>query len=94
VDTFLVTQAEVLHRKLQQYGDIVRSTAHPPSHAAHIRVKREVGLPAVERALVKIREGRYHVCDMCGGDIPRKRLELIPAAVYCVDCQQEHDRYA
>jgi RNA polymerase-binding transcription factor len=46
---------------------------------------------AVESALERFREGRYGVCDDCGDEIPIERLQAVPAAVLCVDCQRERE---
>jgi len=43
-------------------------------------------LAAVERAIEKLAEGTYGVCDSCGGAIPQERLEAIPWAALCVRC--------
>ena len=40
----------------------------------------------VARALAKLDEGTYGVCDECGGTIPEGRLEIHPWAVRCVAC--------
>src|SRR3954464_1673266 len=40
----------------------------------------------LERALEKIAEGSYGVCDRCGNPIPEKRLEAAPESVLCVSC--------
>jgi len=40
----------------------------------------------VARALAKLDEGTYGVCDVCGGPIPEGRLEIHPWAVRCVAC--------
>jgi len=32
-------------------------------------------------------EGRYGVCDKCGKNIPKARLEVIPWAALCVTCK-------
>ncbi len=40
----------------------------------------------VERALGKLDEGTYGVCDSCGAPISEERLEAIPWAVLCVRC--------
>jgi DnaK suppressor protein len=45
-----------------------------------------IALADVERALVKIDEGTYDVCDVCGGPIPEGRLDVHPWAVRCVRC--------
>ena len=43
-------------------------------------------LTDVERALVKLDEGSYGICDNCGAAIPPERLEGLPWAVLCVRC--------
>lgn len=40
----------------------------------------------IERALEKIAEGSYGICDSCGNPIPEKRLEAAPESVLCVTC--------
>ncbi len=40
----------------------------------------------VQRALDKLDEGTYGVCDGCGATIPEGRLEIHPWAVRCVAC--------
>ena len=40
----------------------------------------------VERALAKLDEGTYGICDSCGAPIPEGRLEIHPWAVLCVPC--------
>jgi DnaK suppressor protein len=44
-------------------------------------------LAAVDHALQKMEDGTYGVCDMAGETIPASRLELIPWAALCVECQ-------
>ena len=40
----------------------------------------------VERALAKLAEGTYGVCDVCGNEIPAARLEAQPESAVCVTC--------
>lgn len=40
----------------------------------------------VERALAKLAEGTYGVCDVCGNEIPAARLEAQPESAVCVNC--------
>jgi len=49
---------------------------------------RELGamLEDVDRALQKLEEGTYGICDRCGRLIPEARLEARPWSVLCVDC--------
>jgi DnaK suppressor protein len=39
-----------------------------------------------ERALAKLDEGSYGVCDSCGRQIPAGRLRVAPASSLCVEC--------
>jgi DnaK suppressor protein len=45
-----------------------------------------VQLEELDRALVKLDEGSYGICDRCGLAIPAGRLEVHPTAVLCVAC--------
>jgi len=40
----------------------------------------------VVRALAKIEDGTYGLCDQCGALIPEERLEARPWSVLCVRC--------
>jgi DnaK suppressor protein len=43
-------------------------------------------LRKVERALARIGDGTYGVCESCGQPIPVARLEVLPYATECVTC--------
>jgi len=43
-------------------------------------------LQDVVRALAKLDDGTYGVCDACGGPIEPERLEAIPWATRCLTC--------
>ncbi len=44
-------------------------------------------LAEVERALQKLDEGTYGLCERCGTEIDFARLKAIPYATYCIHCQ-------
>ena len=46
----------------------------------------------VERALERVREGAYGICEACGHRIPADRLKYQPSATRCVECQSHWDR--
>jgi DnaK suppressor protein len=46
----------------------------------------ETGLARMERALVKLDEGTYGICDACGAPIAPARLRAMPDSVLCVEC--------
>jgi DnaK suppressor protein len=46
---------------------------------------------AVQSALRRLQDGNYGLCEECGEEIPIERLQALPAAVLCVDCQRERE---
>ena len=40
----------------------------------------------IERALAKLDDGSYGVCDECGGEIVAGRLEAAPESALCIEC--------
>jgi RNA polymerase-binding transcription factor DksA len=53
-----------------------------------LRGKNEQHLADVEAALERIAAGTYGDCVRCGSAIPAERLEALPWAAYCIDCQR------
>ena len=49
-------------------------------------------LKQIDRALEKIEEGTYGVCDRSGKDIPKARLDAIPYATMTVRAQEEYEK--
>jgi DnaK suppressor protein len=49
-------------------------------------------LRQIDRALEKISEDTYGVCDMTGEEIPLARLEAIPYATMTVKAQEKHEK--
>lgn len=45
-------------------------------------------LKEVMEALRKLEEGGFGACERCGEAIAEKRLEALPFARYCIDCQR------
>ena len=54
----------------------------------------ESTLARTERALTKLDEGTYGICDSCGEPIPPRRLEAMPDSVVCVQCAASVPRAA
>jgi DnaK suppressor protein len=53
-------------------------------------IERRLG--GVERALQKVEEGTYGVCDDTGEEIPKGRLEAVPEAIRTVEAQQRFEQ--
>lgn len=48
-------------------------------------------LVSVEEALEAINSGSYGICRSCGKEIPKERLEALPYAPRCVECQRRQE---
>lgn len=44
-------------------------------------------LVEVEISLVKIEKGKYGICENCGEKISKERLEALPTARFCLNCE-------
>lgn len=49
-------------------------------------------LEQVEAALKRLSAGTYGLCEICGEPIDRARLEALPYAAQCVNCQRRLER--
>ncbi len=50
-------------------------------------------LSSIENALERMKQGQYGVCEGCSGGIPMARLNALPYATYCIECQREAEKY-
>ena len=62
------------------YGDLAEQTANLARHRARLRT--------IEEALFRIDEGTYGTCEDCGEGIYVGRLNAVPFALRCVECQE------
>lgn len=55
----------------------------------YIRLKSREGklIQKIEKALDRIEEGSYGICETCGEDISVKRLEARPVTEQCIECK-------
>jgi DnaK suppressor protein len=57
-----------------------------------MRERASLHLEAVDRALVRLDDGSYGTCIRCGRPIASERLEALPWAAHCIECQTIVDR--
>ena len=68
------------------------STEADQSMQLRLRDRENVLLKKIDKALKKIEEGEYGVCELCGDDIDVKRLEARPVTDMCIRCKEEQER--
>lgn len=47
----------------------------------------------IDHALKRIGEEKYGNCELCGKEIQRERLDSMPSAVTCIDCEDKRPDY-
>jgi DnaK suppressor protein len=57
----------------------------------HMSTHRE-NLLKTDEALRKLSEGTYGICEECGEEISKARLQILPFAIYCTDCQERREQ--
>ncbi|HVK08795.1 MAG TPA: TraR/DksA family transcriptional regulator [Gemmataceae bacterium] len=48
-------------------------------------------LNQIERALVRLKQGTYGLCEACGAKIPVARMNVLPYSTLCIKCQRESE---
>lgn len=46
----------------------------------------------IEKALAKIDDGSYGICESCGGPIVKARMRAFPRATLCIKCKEREER--
>jgi len=49
----------------------------------------QIELSQINKALVRIQQGTYGACVVCGKRIDLKRLEAVPHTPFCISCASE-----
>ncbi len=57
-----------------------------------LRDRAEQQLELVDAALARVEAGTYGTCLRCGRQIAAARLEALPWAAHCIECQSEIDK--
>lgn len=88
------TQKEI--RALADFGpgDVLDdSGGNSPKEAAFTTYTRKLTqLRKVEIALKRISTGDFGICAVCGAEIGLKRLQAVPWANNCIECQELSER--
>jgi DnaK suppressor protein len=57
-----------------------------------LRDRATAQMALVDDALARLDDGTFGACVRCGKPIPPGRLEALPWAAFCIDCQRIVDR--
>ncbi len=85
---FISAQKERIIKRINKYKDKNRIGDELLSGdvSPYTRYKQKELVPILEKALKKIENGNYGICESCGQEIEEKRLLIVPAAEHCLKC--------
>jgi DnaK suppressor protein len=63
------------------------------SFELRLRGREKTFLQKIDRAIRKIDEGDFGVCEECGEEISVKRLEARPETTLCIRCKEDQERH-
>jgi DnaK suppressor protein len=49
-------------------------------------------LQKIQKAIQKVEDGTYGICEECGDDISEERLKVRPEASLCIKCKEEQEK--
>lgn len=70
----------------------VGSTTLERDHEMSLANNARDMLDQIERALSRIEDGTYGICESCGNAIGKGRLQAFPRATLCVSCKEREER--
>jgi RNA polymerase-binding protein DksA len=47
----------------------------------------------IDNALIRLKSGKYGICERCGKKINKQRLRAIPFVDLCIKCKEAEERY-
>ncbi|MFO7157013.1 MAG: TraR/DksA C4-type zinc finger protein [Pseudomonadota bacterium] len=68
------------------------SSEYTQSMIFRLRDREKFLLRKIERALERIREGTFGICERCEEEISIKRLEARPVTTLCIRCKEEQEK--
>lgn len=74
--------------KLTGYRTDPDTNSLDPQTVDALTASTRQALADTTEALQRMNDGSYGVCRHCGDEIPIERLEVLPSARYCMDCQR------
>lgn len=102
--SFLLSQKSSILNKTSEFKsesitqrDTILDEAETVSHeqslsmSIHLHERDRSVLLQIEKALGKLENGTFGVCEACGDDIEQKRLKARPFACLCVVCKEEQE---
>jgi RNA polymerase-binding protein DksA len=83
-------QADVHHKKEPVEKDFAEQVTQRENDDVLSAIDGEAQhtVQLIDAALIRIKDGTYGICAVCGEEIPEKRLAALPYVTTCVNCAE------
>ena len=61
------------------------------SFAFRIEERQSRLIRKIKDALIRLEDGTFGICEECGGEISKQRLEARPIATLCIKCKEKQE---
>jgi DnaK suppressor protein len=68
------------------------SSEYLQSFTFRLRGREKAFLDKIDKALIKIEDGTFGMCESCEEEISQKRLEARPETTLCIRCKEDQER--
>jgi DnaK suppressor protein len=87
-DQFLEKQVKRIQARIEKYNDPerIKEELEDGGLSDYTKYKLKNLVPKLRKALHKIYTNQYGYCEKCNQPIEKERLEIVPAAEYCLKC--------
>jgi len=68
------------------------SSEYAQSMVFRLRDREKFLLSKIEKALVRIEDGTFGICERCEEEIAPKRLDARPVTTLCIRCKEEQEK--
>jgi DnaK suppressor protein len=88
-------QKEISDKELESSGDEIDTASRGAEKEMYFELAAadKITMSAIDDAIGKMEKGIYSKCESCAKDIPIQRLKAIPWSRYCIQCQEESEKY-
>jgi DnaK suppressor protein len=95
----LLSEKKEIENALLEYSkelSFVEQSPHPEEEAEEVeelldyeavRQNQQKRLDKINKALDKIKKGKYGICEKCGNEIEKEVLEIYPESEFCKKCK-------
>ena len=82
-------RADCVHQREEALAECAQSVPDPVAQRRSSDLLVTIG--EIDAALARLDAGTYGRCTRCGGQIAPARLEVLPHAAACIECQSHAD---